>query len=253
MTSLSMHKVTVSYGSLLALDSVSLEIDPHRVTSIVGPNGAGKSTLLGVASGFLAPRSGRLELGGVELGAAPYDFAAAGVRRTFQTPRVMPAARVLENVLVGTHLNVRSSFLADVLDTTRRFMTERDQTRAAMEALEMVGLADSADSFAGSLPYGQVRLLELARAVAGKPRLLLLDEPAAGLNDEETQALGDLLRRLSAEEGVGVVLVEHNLQLVTSISDVIHVLNFGQLIATGDPETVINNPAVIEAYTGRPK
>lgn len=251
MSLLSFSDVTVRYGSVVALDAVTLAVEEKGITSLVGPNGAGKSTLLGVASGFIATDAGQVRWADRLQGGGPHAFARAGIRRTFQTPRVMAGASLLENVLVGTHTNVRSWFLADLLDTTARYRREALQMAQASQALSEVGLGDRADEPAGSLSYGQARLLELARAMAGQPRLLLLDEPAAGLNDEETAQLGVLLQNLAVSASIGVVLVEHNLALVTSISDVVHVLNFGQLIASGSPQAVINEPAVIEAYTGR--
>lgn len=250
MTELALTEVTVRYRSLAALDAVSLDLAQGRVTSLVGPNGAGKSTLLSVAAGEMVPVDGSIRWDGSDLEAGPHLVAASGIRRTYQTPRVLLDHSVIDNVLVGTHTSERTSMLSDLFDTVGRHRSECRQRAAAADAIARVGLVDRVEDRAGSLSYGQVRLLELARALAARPRLILLDEPAAGLNDEETELLGDLFTGLAAD-GIGVVLVEHNLGLVTRISEMIHVLNFGRLIATGDPTTIVNDPVVIEAYTGQ--
>ncbi|MBS4011299.1 MAG: ABC transporter ATP-binding protein [Roseovarius sp.] len=250
MSALLLDEITVRYGSLIALDYVTLRMAEGEITSIVGPNGAGKSTLLGVASGALAPRHGVVSLGESKIAGAPHRFARAGIRRTFQTPRVMPAETLLFNVLVGISASNRSSLLGDLFDTYQRGKAAQRDAKEAQIALERMGLGHLKDVPAGSLSYGQVRLLELARAFVGGPRFLLLDEPAAGLNDDETELLGRQLQELAVGNGLGVVLVEHNLKLVTSISSMVHVLNFGQLIASGPPDEIVRNEAVIEAYTG---
>lgn len=249
MSALTLHDVSVRYGALRAIDGLTLELTATGVTSVVGPNGAGKSTLLDVASGFRRPTDGSVRWEGTELVGQPHRSSRAGIRRTFQTPRLMGDATLLDNVLLGTVCQARSSLLAQLLDTRHHHAEECQLRREAHEALARVDLAGRADDLAANLSYGQARLLELARALAGRPRLLLLDEPAAGLNDDETTSLGHLLRRV-ADSGTGVVLVEHNLGLVTTISDCIHVMNFGQLIASGDAATVVRDPIVIEAYTG---
>lgn len=246
---LELRGVTVRYGALRAIDDITVELEGSGVTSLVGPNGAGKSTLLDVASGFRRPAEGSVHWEGEELHGRPHVYSRLGIRRTFQTPRMMGHATLIDNVLVGAVHDVRSSFLAQVLDTRRHHATELELRSRALAALEQVDLAQRADDLAANLSYGQARLLELARALAGRPRMLLLDEPAAGLNDDETSALGRLLRRLAAG-GTAIVLVEHNLGLVTTISDTIHVMNFGQLIASGDAESVVRDPVVVEAYTG---
>lgn len=250
MSVLSLHDITVYYGSLVALDHVSLRMVEGEITSIVGPNGAGKSTLLGAASGALRPRFGDVRHGEKEIGGAPHRFARAGIRRTFQTPRVMPAETLLFNVLVGMSAASRSSLGGDLFDTYRRSEVAQREQREAQAALGRVGLGHLEDVPARSLSYGQVRLLELARALVGGPTFLLLDEPAAGLNDDETELLGRQLEELATVDGLGVVLVEHNLKLVTSVSSMVHVLNFGRLIASGPPDEIVRDKAVIEAYTG---
>ena len=249
MTVLSLDQITIQYGSLVAVNAVSLSIARGQVSSVVGPNGAGKSTLLGAVSGAIRPARGTVALGGQQLTGGPSAFSHSGIRRTFQTPRVMLRSTLLENVLVAAKPGRPGALFSDLFDTVRRHRREQSHAAQAETALERVGLGGRSGELAGALSYGQVRLLELARALAGEPQFLLLDEPAAGLNDAETDLLGSLLQDL-ATGGIGVVLVEHNLKLVTTISEVIHVLNFGQLIASGRPEVIIRDPAVIEAYTG---
>ena len=249
MTVLSLDHLTVQYGSLVAVDAVSLSIDSGQVSSVVGPNGAGKSTLLGAVSGAIRPAGGTVALGRQQLKGGPGAFSHSGISRTFQTPRVMLRETLLENVMVATQPGRRSALASDLFDTVRRHRREQSHAAQAEVALDRVGLGGRFGDLAEALSYGQVRLLELARALAGEPQFLLLDEPAAGLNDAETDLLGALLQDL-AIDGIGVVLVEHNLKLVTTISEVIHVLNIGQLIASGRPEVIMRDPAVIEAYTG---
>lgn len=251
MTALSLDGVTVRYGSLVAVDAVSLSFGRGRVTSVVGPNGAGKSTLLGAVSGAIQPDGGTIALGGLAMSGGPHTFAHEGIRRTFQTPRVMLSETLLENVLVASGPGRLGTVFSDLFDTVRGDRRERSRGDEAEAALEQVGLGGRSAELAGALSYGQVRLLELARALVGDPKFLLLDEPAAGLNDGETELLGGLLQDVAAC-GIGVVLVEHNLKLVTTISETIHVLNFGQLIASGSPDDIVRDPAVIEAYTGEP-
>lgn len=250
MKELTFRDVSMSYDAVQALDAVSLRLPAGQITSLVGPNGAGKSTLLGVASGQLRPTGGEVQVDGRTLTyGRPHRVAAAGIRRSFQTPRMLPARTVLENVVVGC-ADRRAHLLEELLGTRRQRTAEKDMWEAASRALAVVGLDSHADRPAGSLSYGQVRLMEIARAVAGRPELLLLDEPAAGLNTRETDRLGDLLLALVRDHGMGVVLVEHNLGLVQRLSEQIYVLNFGRLIAGGPPDQVTRDPAVVAAYTG---
>lgn len=251
MQELTFHDVGLFYGAVQALDAVSLSFPVGRITSLVGPNGAGKSTLLGVASGLLRPTAGEARVDGHTLAyGRPHRVAAAGIRRSFQTARMLPARTVLENVVVGCHTQRRTHLLAELLGTRRQRAAEKDMWAAAAHALTVVGLAAHSDRPAGSLSYGQLRLMEIARAVASRPELLLLDEPAAGLNPREADRLGDLLLELVRDQGTGIVLVEHNLALVQRLSEQIYVLDFGRLIAGGTPDEVTRDPAVVAAYTG---
>lgn len=248
---LTFRDVGMSYGAVQALDAISLRLPAGQITSLVGPNGAGKSTLLGVASGLLLPTRGEVQVDGRALAyGRPHRVAAAGIRRSFQTARMLPARTVLENVVVGCHTHRHTHLLEELLGTRRQRTAEKDMWDAAGGALAVVGLDAHRDRPAGSLSYGQVRLMEIARAVAGRPKLLLLDEPAAGLNTGEADRLGDLLLALVRDQGMGIVLVEHNLALVQRLSEQIYVLNFGRLIAGGPPEQVTRDPAVVAAYTG---
>lgn len=248
---LSLVNVRVSYGEVLALDDVSLTFSSGEVAGLVGPNGAGKSTLLAVASGFLRPSSGRILVDGrSRTTATPDVLAADGLRRSFQTTRLLGGESVLENVMLGTHLVSPTRVFDDLFLTGRSRQHEAAASGRALEALEVVGLRESADRRAGGLSYGQQRLVEIARALAGDPELLFLDEPAAGLNSAEAEALGKTLRDVVRTRGCGVVLVEHNLGLVKQVTETLHVLNFGRLIASGESAAVVRDSAVVEAYTG---
>lgn len=250
MSGLSLQHVTVRYGEMIAVDDVSLDAPIGRIVSLVGPNGAGKTTLLGVASGALPRSTGEVSLAGVALSGPPHRFAAAGVARTFQIPRFMPKDTVVENVRLGATLQTGYHWLPDLVGGPRARRGAIQCDRRAREAIRRVGLDAVSDRPAGELSYGQVRLMELARALSTAPRIVLLDEPAAGLNDDETVALGQLLVELVRDDDIGVVLVEHHLGLVTGISDSLYVLNAGALIASGEPSVVVADPVVREAYTG---
>ena len=239
------------FGGLRAVDGVSLTVREGEIVGLIGPNGAGKTTVFNLITGFIAPTAGRVRFGGTDITRwSPDRVTAAGIARTFQNIRLfrdMPAA---ENVVVAQHVRT-SATLADAVFATRRYRTEERDARArARELLALVGLADRASVPARSLAYGDQRRLEIARALATRPRLLLLDEPAAGMNTAETQALMTLIRRLRDELGLTVLLIEHDMKLVMGLCDRVAVLNFGREIAEGAPDEVRRNPAVIEAYLG---
>lgn len=247
---LRIEDVSVTFGGLKALDGVSFDVAERSITALIGPNGAGKTTLFNAVGRQQTLTRGKISLGETDLvSLGPAEAARQGMARTFQNLRIFENMSVLENVLVGCHRHERSGFWSCCLGLPRQRAEERQSREAAMEALAMVGLADQADRPATSLPYGQRRLLEIARALASKPRLLLLDEPAAGMNSVER---ADLVERIGAirASGVTILLVEHDIDLVMGISDSVNVLNHGQLIASGTAEEVQRNPRVMEAYLG---
>jgi len=238
------------FGGLAAIDGVSFDVHEGRLKAIIGPNGAGKSTMLNLLTGVTKLTDGEITVFGTSIaGMTPHEIAALGVARTFQTVQLFENMTVLENVMVGRHARTKQGLLASALRLPWQVREEREITRDAMERLAMVGLADKADVPAGSLPFGQQRLLEIARALAGEPRLVLFDEPASGLSSHETEELAELLRSIVAS-GVTAVLVDHDMRFVMEISDEVLVLDHGQRIAEGTPEEVQRNPRVIAAYLG---
>ncbi|MDH7570392.1 MAG: ABC transporter ATP-binding protein [Armatimonadota bacterium] len=238
------------FGGLTAVDNVSLEVWRGKMKAIIGPNGAGKSTLLNILSGVLKPTAGEVYLEGVPITGLPtHEVAALGVARTFQTVQLFHNMTVLENVMVGRHGRTREGLLAAALRLPRQRREEKALLAHAREKLKIVGLADRSDDPAVALPFGQQRLLEIARALASDPKVLLLDEPASGLSSHEVETLAELLRTIVAA-GVTVVLVDHDMQFVMDISDEVLVLDHGARIAEGPPAQVQENRKVIAAYLG---
>ena len=247
---LSVTALSKAFGGVLAVDQVSFELEPGKVNSIIGPNGAGKTTLLNLLTGVYAPSAGNVAFDGADVtGLAPHLLAARGMARTFQNLQIFFNMSALENVMVGRHLRERAGWFAAMLRSRRLTAGERESRMEAAELMQFVGLGEYLDAEADAMPYGALKRLEIARALGGKPKLLLLDEPAAGLNPTETHEINVLIARL-AKSGVTVMLVEHNMRLVMGVSDHIVVLDYGRKLCEGTAEQVRNDPKVIEAYLG---
>ena len=249
MSLLRLDSVTRQFGGLIAVDAVSFDVPAEGITAIIGPNGAGKTTLFNVISGFIAPSAGGVVFDGQQItGLPPEAIAKRGLVRTFQLAQLFEDLTVLENVKVGRHLHTTGGLLTALMPF-RAGHAEAAVEEISLALLQRVGLASQPEILAGMLPYGQKRLLEIARALAAEPKLLLLDEPAAGLNREETTRLASLLHQI-ANSGVAVLLIEHDMSLVMNVANRIAVLDFGRLIALGTPNDVQQNPDVIAAYLG---
>jgi branched-chain amino acid transport system ATP-binding protein len=242
--------LTRRYSGLVAVDHVDIAVAEGGVHAVIGPNGAGKTTLFNLLSGLVAPSAGTIAFAGADITRQPADRRARlGIARTFQNIRIFAAMTVLENVLTGAHVTLSASLPEIVLRLPRFRAQERAAVRRAGAALALVGLQARAGERADALSYGEQRRLEIARAMAAGPRLLLLDEPAAGMNPAETLALGHLVRRIR-DLGTTILLVEHDMGFVMDIADHVTVLNFGRRIFGGDPAHIRSEPVVVEAYLG---
>ena len=247
--SLAIRDVTVRFGGLTALDEVSLTARARQITGIIGPNGAGKTTLLNTACGFVRPQSGTVSFDGQVLtGLRTHRLAALGIARTLQGVGLFAGLTVAENVMVGATPGARAGVWSALFGLPRSDRDERRLRQQAMDALERLGVADLAGRMPGTLSYGLRKRVALARALAARPRLVLLDEPASGLPENELPELGALIRDLTTD--AGVVVIEHRMDLVMSVCDTIHVLDFGKLIASGPPAEIQADPAVTAAYLG---
>jgi branched-chain amino acid transport system ATP-binding protein len=252
MSILETRNVTKRFGGLTAVDNVSVQIPEGSIYSIIGPNGAGKTTLFNCITGFYPSDEGDIRfLDKSLIGYSPDRVTQQGISRTYQNIRLFPAMTALENILVGAHPRLKSNWLDAILHTPRQRAEEKMALEKAQDLLNFVGLKGKGDLLARNLPYGEQRRLEMARALANEPKIILLDEPTAGMNPNESRTMMRFIENLRDELAITILLIEHDMKVVMGISEFIYVLDFGQLIAKGSPEEIQKNPQVIESYLGR--
>lgn len=250
MAYLEARNITIQFGGLTAVDHLDFKVEKGQVVSIIGPNGAGKTTIFNLLTGIYKPNSGEIYFEDRRIdGLPPQKIVAAGLARTFQNIRLFSDMRVIENVLVGTHIGTKYNFFNRLFYTGRYRREEAEKTRYAVKLLEEVGLEHRIDDYADNLPYGEQRKLEIARAIATGTKLLLLDEPAAGMNPQESKELRQFILQLK-KQGYTILLIEHDMNVVMNLSDYIYVLDYGKKIAEGLPQEIQNNRQVAVAYLG---
>ena len=248
---LDVKNLGISFGGLRAVNDFSVSIKKEQLYGLIGPNGAGKTTIFNLLTGVYKPDSGKIILDGTDVtGKSTIDINKAGIARTFQNIRLFSQLSVLDNVKVGLHNNHSYSTVESIFRLPRFHKVEKEMNEIAMELLEVFGLKEEANVQAQNLPYGHQRKLEIARALATKPKLLLLDEPAAGMNPNETEELMEMIRFVRDHFHMTILLIEHDMKLVSGICEQLTVLNFGEVLAQGDTSTVLNDPQVIKAYLG---
>ena len=251
MAMLEVKNLGISFGGLRAVDRFEINIEKGQLYGLIGPNGAGKTTVFNMLTGVYKPSDGLIRLDGTELtGKSTVEINKEGVARTFQNIRLFKAQSVLDNVKIGLHNHYKYSTLTGIFRLPKYRQMEKEMDEKAMELLKVFGLEDKKDYLASNLPYGAQRKLEIARALATDPKLLLLDDPAAGMNPNETMELMDTIRFVRDEFGMTILLIEHDMKLVSGICEKLTVLNFGQVLAQGETKEVLNNPEVIKAYLG---
>ncbi len=249
---LDVRNLGIDFGGLTAVDGFNMTIGPTEISGLIGPNGAGKTTIFNLLTSVYQPTRGSILVNGIDTkGMTTAKVNRLGVARTFQNIRLFTDMTALDNVKVGMHNSIKCSFLSSLLRLPPYFKAEKEANRKAMELLDFMGLADVADAKAGSLPYGVQRRLEIARALASNPSIILLDEPAAGMNPSETAELMHQIRRIRDTFQIAIFLIEHDMNLVMNVCEGIVVVNYGRIIAKGTPEQIKNNPAVIQAYLGK--